>query len=69
MQNENFQNGEYPFSIGDIVSHIKEPGILGVVKFIDTNLPHPTTCGVQWSDNMLGDIDIQWTNKLIKHET
>lgn len=62
---------EYPVKPGDIVEHIKDPGINGIVKHIDNNLCHPTTCNIWWEDAS-GDPDspatwdIQWTNKIVR---
>jgi len=54
---------EYPVKEGDIVSHYRDYTLIGVVKLIDYNLPHPTTCTVLWSGDNISDI--QWTNKLV----
>ena len=54
---------QYPFDINDRVRHISDV-VEGTILSIDKNIPHPTTCTVQWDD--VNEIDIQWTNKLIK---
>lgn len=57
--------------VGDKVELIKEPEEYGTVISIDFN-SYPfyeygvTTCEVQWEDNPKGQLDIQWTNKLVK---
>ena len=56
---------EYGFTSGDIVHHIKDNSAIGLIKSIDRNLPHPTTCCVVWGDDPQAE-DIIWTNKLTR---
>lgn len=62
---------DYPLQVGDKVCHIKD-GSLGTIVQIDWNLIHMgypvTTCRVKWDDDITGDPDIQWTNKLERLE-
>ena len=55
---------EYPVTEGDMVYHVKDQDLVGVVTHVDRNLPHPTTCNVLWEGTE--DDDIQWTNKLVR---
>lgn len=62
----NYSEDEYPFTEGDTVCHITDTSLTGTILLIDRNLPHPTTCNVLWDHDV--EIDIQWTNKLMKVE-
>lgn len=49
--------------VGDKVVLVKEPESVGTVVQVDDNLEDITTVRVKWDDT--GDIDTQWTNKLM----
>lgn len=55
----------------DVVTHIKDNELKGVVVQIDENLEDITTCRVAWDcltkEDALSckETDVQWTNKLV----
>ena len=60
------ENYEYPFIEGDRVQHYRDINLVGCVQEIDRNLPHPTTCTILWDGYL--EVDIHWSNKIIKLE-
>lgn len=61
----------------DTVQHIKDDSITGIITHIDDNLKDVTTCNVAWNVKNIdeaivkhsnSDVDIQWTNKLVKYD-
>ena len=57
-----FSASDFPIKVGDIVGHVKDVEARGVVTSIDMNIPHPTTCLIQWTDHV--EPDVQFTNKV-----
>lgn len=55
----------------DVVNHIKDNDMKGIVIHIDDNLEDITTCRVAWDcltkEEALAckETDVQWTNKLV----
>lgn len=73
--NENINDLQYGFNVGDSVCHIKDYQMVGIVTEIDSeyDLGDITTCRVVWDAKDFQDAkntpredqDIQWTNKLV----
>lgn len=62
----------YGFQVGDLVSHLKDASLLGIVTELDAG--GVTTCRVAWGAESMEAAhvipreaqDIQWTNKLTR---
>lgn len=59
---------EFDFGVGDRIEHKRDSNLTGKIVHIDYGYITfgATTCEVQWDYVEEGDIDIQWTNKLVK---
>jgi hypothetical protein len=53
------------WEVGDRVAHIREISKTGTIKIVEDN---QLSVMVQWDDLHEGELDFQWSNKVIDYE-
>lgn len=62
-----FSERDYPFRVGNTVSHIKHREKTGKIINIDRTFRHPTSCTVEVYDKELGRTILEqwWTDRMV----